>query len=144
VDLNVEKQQRDARSILQHIKRLIGLRRLMPALVYGSVEMHALDDTRLYACVRRLGEETVVVLVNLSPDPCEVQLPAGVVVGEKKLLMSNMEQPAGLDAELLTRPLQAYETRLVRVEAKPISTLTARLQLAQPPVPPDESSLRDS
>lgn len=55
------------RGLLEHYRRLIALRRELPALRRGSFETVLIDDERqLYGFRRQLGDETVLVVLNNS------------------------------------------------------------------------------
>jgi maltose alpha-D-glucosyltransferase/alpha-amylase len=75
--VNVEAQRRDPSSLLHSIRRLIALRRRHPALSRGSLELLSPANRKVFACLRRLGEETLLVVANLarSAQPVELDLP---------------------------------------------------------------------
>jgi glycosidase len=63
-----------------HYRKLIGLRRDLPALRRGSFETILIDDERqLYGFRRRLGTEEVLVVLNNSGKSQEVSLESGGV-----------------------------------------------------------------
>ncbi len=65
------------RDLLEHYRKLIALRRDLPALRRGSFETVLIDDEKqLYGFRRQLGEETVLVVLNNSNDPQEASLEA--------------------------------------------------------------------
>jgi cyclomaltodextrinase len=60
---------------LDHYKKLIRLRRELPALRTGSFETMLVDDARqLYGFQRTLGEEKVLVVLNNSQETQEANL----------------------------------------------------------------------
>jgi cyclomaltodextrinase len=66
------------RDLLDHYRKLIALRRGLPALRRGSFETVLIDDDRqLYGFRRRLDEETVIVVLNNSREPQEASVEAG-------------------------------------------------------------------
>ena len=64
--LNVENQQRNPTSLLWWTKRLIALRKRFTAFGRGSIEFLAPSNARILAFVREYGDETVLVVANLS------------------------------------------------------------------------------
>ncbi len=63
------------RDLLDHYRRLIALRRDLPALRRGSFETVLIDDDRqLYGFRRQLGDEKVLVVLNNSNEPQEASV----------------------------------------------------------------------
>ena len=72
--VNVAAQADDPRSMLSLYRRLLALRRERPALAIGRyVSLQASGDVLAYA--RADTAETLVVALNLGPEPAEVALP---------------------------------------------------------------------
>ncbi|MGO8753464.1 MAG: maltose alpha-D-glucosyltransferase [Thermoguttaceae bacterium] len=72
--VNVDTQQKNPNSLLSWMKRLIGLRQQSRALEHGSFELLQPSNSKVLAFVRRLGEERVLVVANLSKFPQYVDL----------------------------------------------------------------------
>src|SRR5260370_9384763 len=64
--VNVESQRRFDHSLLCWMKSLIGVRNSVRALSRGSIEFLYPPNHRILAYVPHLGEETVLVVNNLS------------------------------------------------------------------------------
>src|ERR671910_3689705 len=64
--VNVDVQQANPHSLLWWTKRLIDLRKRHPAFSRGSLEFLHPENRRILAFVRRLGDETLLVVANLS------------------------------------------------------------------------------
>jgi maltose alpha-D-glucosyltransferase/alpha-amylase len=64
--VHVEAQQQNTSSFLWWMKRLIGLRRMHPALGEGTIEFLLPDNRRVLAFVRRWRGDTILVVANLS------------------------------------------------------------------------------
>lgn len=63
--------------LLAHYKKLIAIRNNHPALRRGTFETVLIDDDRqLYGFRRQLADDTLLVLLNNSPDPQQPTLPA--------------------------------------------------------------------
>jgi maltose alpha-D-glucosyltransferase/alpha-amylase len=64
--VNVEAQQANPNSLLWWMKRLIALRKRHPAFGRGSIEFVQPDNRKVLAFIRRDGDETLLVVANLS------------------------------------------------------------------------------
>ncbi|HEX2257173.1 MAG TPA: alpha-amylase family glycosyl hydrolase [Afifellaceae bacterium] len=74
--VNVEAERRDPESFLSLHRRLLALRREHPALALGDyVPLATQGDLLAYR--RRLGEEELLVALNLGSDPQLLELPQG-------------------------------------------------------------------
>ena len=69
--VNVEAAVADPESVFHHYRRLIELRHTMPVVVDGDFELLAPDDPRVFAYMRRLSTERLLVVANLSGDQTE-------------------------------------------------------------------------
>ncbi|HEV7507292.1 MAG TPA: maltose alpha-D-glucosyltransferase [Thermoanaerobaculia bacterium] len=76
--VNVETQQANPHSLLWWMRRLIALRKLHPAFSRGTIEFLQPENHRVLAFLRRLGDETLLVVANLSrfAQPAELDLSA--------------------------------------------------------------------
>jgi maltose alpha-D-glucosyltransferase/alpha-amylase len=79
---NVETQQKNPYSLLCWMKRLIGLRRQFCALGHGSMELLQPSNPKILAFLRRLGEERILVVANLSRFPQYVELDLSAMEGD--------------------------------------------------------------
>ena len=81
--VNVDAQRRDSSSLLQSVRRLVALRRHHPAFARGSLELLEPANRKVFACLRRLGDETLLVVANLArtAQPAVLDLPgcAGLI-----------------------------------------------------------------
>jgi maltose alpha-D-glucosyltransferase/alpha-amylase len=64
--VNVEAQQRNLNSLLWWMKRLLQLRKSFRAFGRGSIEFFHTDNRKVLVFIRRLGDETILVVANLS------------------------------------------------------------------------------
>jgi maltose alpha-D-glucosyltransferase/alpha-amylase len=73
---NVEAQQRNQSSLLQWLRRFIAVRRRYPVFGEGSFDALEASNPSVFAFLRRLGEDTVLCVNNLSrfAQPCELDL----------------------------------------------------------------------
>ena len=68
---NVEAQDDDPASLLNHYRRLIHIRTASPALAYGDLVPLETGDDAAMAFLRRVEGETALVLINLGAAPLE-------------------------------------------------------------------------
>ena len=75
--INVDAQQNNPDSFLWWMKRLIALRKRYRAFGRGTMEMLYPENRKVLAYVRRYGEETILVVANLSrhAQHCSISLP---------------------------------------------------------------------
>jgi maltose alpha-D-glucosyltransferase/alpha-amylase len=64
--INVDNQQKNLSSLLWWMRRVIGMRKNFRAFSRGSVEFLFPDNAKVLAFLRKDGNETVLVVVNLS------------------------------------------------------------------------------
>ena len=64
--VNVENQEQNPHSLLAWLRRLIALRRRHRAFSRGEMEILHPENRRILAFVRRLGDERILVVANLS------------------------------------------------------------------------------
>jgi maltose alpha-D-glucosyltransferase/alpha-amylase len=76
--VNVEAQQANPHSLLWWTRRIIALRKRHPAFSRGTIEFLQPENHRVLAFLRRLGDETLLVVANLSrfAQPAELDLSA--------------------------------------------------------------------
>jgi maltose alpha-D-glucosyltransferase / alpha-amylase len=75
-EVNVEAQQSNPHSLLSWMRRMIGIRKSLPAMGRGSMEILPTGNSKLLSYLRQYGDQTVLVLNNLSnhPQQCELDL----------------------------------------------------------------------
>jgi oligo-1,6-glucosidase len=71
VEINAAAQVDDPDSVFNHYRWLIGLRHTLPVVAEGDFTPLAEDHPQIYAYVRRLGDEELRVVANLSSEPAE-------------------------------------------------------------------------
>lgn len=111
--INVEAVLADPDSILYTYRRLIGLRKEHPVIVYGSYDLLLSEHEEIYAFTRTLGAERLLVILNFTENTPVFELPAAVVFEQHDLLVSNYEVDAA--ESLHGVRLQSYEARVYRL-----------------------------
>lgn len=72
--INVAAQDRDSSSVLNHFRKLVTLRKNRPVLIYGKYEILQKEHPQVYAYTRTLGQEKILVLLNFSNRPADIDL----------------------------------------------------------------------
>jgi maltose alpha-D-glucosyltransferase/alpha-amylase len=73
--INVESQERSPFSLLQWMKRMIGLRKQHQVFGRGTVEFISTSNRKILVYTRRLGDDTVLCVANLSRTVQPVEIP---------------------------------------------------------------------
>jgi oligo-1,6-glucosidase len=112
-EVNVERAREDPRSVWHYYRELVALRHSEDVLVYGDFEMLLPDDEQVFASLRTLGEDTVLVALNFSEARPDAVLPAdvGYEHDEANLLAGNYDDADGREP-LALRPWEARVYRL--------------------------------
>ena len=102
--LNVEMQQSNSNSLLWWTKRLIALRKRFKAFGRGSVEFLHPSNPRVLSFVRRLDDELILVVANLSRHVQYVELDLAAMKGMRpvELMGRTKLPPIGDQPYLLT------------------------------------------
>ncbi|THH37601.1 glycoside hydrolase family 13 protein [Neolewinella litorea] len=74
---NVQAEEDDPASVLNHFRRMTALRNSNKVLVYGDYELLLPDHEQVYAYRRTLGDERLLVLLNFSSEKVAIDWPVG-------------------------------------------------------------------
>lgn len=108
--VNREAQLEDPHSVLAFYRRLIRLRREVPALEEGRFALLLESHPQVFAFTRRTAGDTLLVACNLSPRTAWLAWPSGHDPVGAEVLISNRDAPlAGA-----LRPWEAFIVRLPR------------------------------
>lgn len=87
-EINAKKEAADENSVFSYYKRLIELRKKYDIIVYGTYELIMEEDPDVFAYIRRLGNESLLVRCNFSPKEVSAPVPekfrsetAGSIIG---------------------------------------------------------------
>lgn len=112
-EINAEQALADPDSIFHYYKKLIELRKSHDIFVYGDYAILAEEHEQVYAYLRTLGEERLLVMLNFFGRPAAFELPASVIFEEKTLVISNYGvQP---EEDIRSLSLRPYEARVYRL-----------------------------
>lgn len=117
-EINVEKAMKDPDSIYHYFKKLIRLRKEHEALIYGTYELILPDHDCIYGYTRTLGNEKLLVLVNMFAEEVEFELSGELAVAvaqpSAELLLTNNPEAQSKEA-LSGSLLKPYEARVYRI-----------------------------
>ena len=105
--INVSKQQSEPDSILEYFKKMIGLRKTNPVLVYGQYLPVETENENLYVYYRIWEIEKWLIILNFSPDT--VVFPPELRNQNATKMMGNYSTVDSLEA---VRPWEAVILRL--------------------------------
>jgi oligo-1,6-glucosidase len=108
-ELNVADQRGREGSVWEYYRRLIELRGEEDVLVYGDYDLLLPFDEQFYACMRTLGDERALVVLNWSEEEGSVDLPVGT--GEGNLLVGNYDDTPD---DLAGHEFRPYEAAVYR------------------------------
>ena len=102
--INAKDQVNREDSVFKYYQKLIKLRHESELIVYGTYDLILDDDKDIYAYIRTLGDEKLIVYCNFSENAREVELPEEFV--NKKVLISNYSD-AKANQKITLRPYEA-------------------------------------
>ena len=106
--INAKDQINREDSVFKYYQKLIKLRHESELIVYGTYDLILDDDKDIYAYIRTLDDEKLIVYCNFSENTREVELPEEFTNG--KVLISNY-----IDAKVNHKiPLRPYEAIVIQ------------------------------
>ena len=102
--INAKDQVNRKDSVFKYYQKLIKLRHESKLIVYGTYDLILDDDKDIYAYIRTLGDEKLIVYCNFSENTREVEIPEEFVNG--KVLISNYSD-AKANQKITLRPYEA-------------------------------------
>ena len=102
--INAKDQVSSEDSVFKYYQKLIKLRHESDLIVYGTYDLILDDDKDIYAYIRTLGDEKLIVYCNFSENTREVELSEEFTDG--KILISNYND-AKVSEKITLRPYEA-------------------------------------
>ena len=102
--INAKDQVSREDSVFKYYQKLIKLRHESDLIVYGTYDLILDDDKDIYAYIRTLGDEKLIVYCNFSENTREVELSEEFTDG--KILISNYND-AKVSEKITLRPYKA-------------------------------------
>ena len=115
-EINVEASRADPDSVWHYYRDLIEMRHELDVLVYGDFELFLPDDEQVFTYLRSLGDEHVLVALNVSGEQPNGHLPDWVDYDPGiEVLACNYDEPAVDHDEERFRPMEPWEARVYRL-----------------------------
>ena len=102
--INAKEQVSREDSVFKYYQKLIKLRHESDLIVYGTYDLILDNDKDIYAYIRTLGDEKLIVYCNFSENTREVEIPSEFTEG--KVLISNYAD-AQTGEKITLRPYEA-------------------------------------
>lgn len=109
--INVVAQNKDPKSILNHFRKMVKLRKDNPVLVYGQYQILQESHSEIYAYTRTLDEQQVLVLLNFSKKQASITLEETTNTGT--LLINNYDRLDAKEGQITLQPYQAIICELI-------------------------------
>jgi maltose alpha-D-glucosyltransferase/alpha-amylase len=84
--VNVAAQRRDPNSLLNWMERMIRMRKEVPEIGWGDFFFLPVDTRKVLSLCYKWRNNSVIILHNLDPEPCEVRLSLNAKFGRVKLI----------------------------------------------------------
>ena len=123
---NVETLQDNPDSLLWWMKRMIGLRKRFKAFGRGSTEYLYPRNRKVLTFLRRHGDETVLVVANLSGSAQQVEIDLGAYAGRQPIELVGSVEFAPLSEAPYPLTLGPYGFYWFSLEPQPIVMLPGR------------------
>lgn len=109
-DINAKKALEDKNSIFHHYKKLIDIRKHNDTIIYGDYKLLCPEDKNIFAYIRELNEDKILVVCNFYCDEVNFKLNHDYNFAE--ILLSNYSDSSTLLENLKLRPYEAIMYRL--------------------------------
>ncbi|SCJ05424.1 Oligo-1%2C6-glucosidase [uncultured Clostridium sp.] len=109
-DINAKKALKDKNSVFHHYKKLIDIRKHNDTIIYGDYKLLASDHKSIFAYIRELNGDKILVVCNFYSDEVDFKLNQDFNFAE--ILLSNYSDSSTLLENLKLRPYEAIMYRL--------------------------------
>ena len=106
-EINVTADRGDPDGIFEYYRKLIGLRRDWPVIVYGSYQALAEDEPAVFAYVRELDGQRLAVIANFTAVSTAFDVPQGLT-GNGSCLIANHAPRTSLSGRITLKPYEAF------------------------------------
>lgn len=111
-EINAKEQMEREDSVFHYYQKLIALRKQYEVIVYGTYQLLEPEDRAVYAYLRTLKNQTLLVICNFTDQNTVFQCPAEVDGQEGKILISNYGVEM-IEKEVKLRPYEALVTLFI-------------------------------
>lgn len=106
--INVASALSEPDSILWHYKKLVALRKHHPVLVYGDFKQILEAHPQVFAWLRTLGDERLLVVNNFSAESFSLAIPESMQAWHGECLISNYAPRHQLAVNLALQPYESF------------------------------------
>ena len=107
--INAKQCLQDENSIFNHYKKLIDIRKNNDTIIYGDYKLLCEDDENIFAYVRELNGDTILVVCNFYDKDVEFKFEGDF--NYSKVLLSNYNDSSKMIEKLKLRPYEAVMYR---------------------------------
>ncbi len=112
-EINAEEEIKDHNSVFNYYKKLISIRKKNDVIVYGKYIELAKDDENIFAYLRVLNDEKILVVCNFRENENEFSLDHNIQYNRKELLISNYDIKENNINNIKLRP---YEAKMYKLD----------------------------
>lgn len=112
-EINVESQENDPDSVLNHYRALIKFKKENDVAIWGDYKEHYKDSDKLYVYERNYQGKRLLVINSFTEENVPFEAPAGFDLDKGKPILCNYKNPTVQGNGFKTRP---YETRVYYFE----------------------------
>lgn len=109
-EINVAAQNKDPKSVLNHFRKMVKLRKDNKVLIYGKYQILQAEHPEIYAFTRTLDTKKLLVLLNFTDHESSIELPENKAV--TSTLINNYEGLTNINGKLTLKPYQAVIAEL--------------------------------
>ncbi len=109
-EINVKQSLEDSNSIFYYYQKLIKLRKKYDVIVYGAYDLILKENEQIYAYIRTLDNETLLVICNFTGEAAYFELPEHISCEASQLLINNYADQNS--DEISSNTLKPYEARV--------------------------------
>ena len=104
--VNVDIEDKNPNSVLNHFRSMVQLRKENPVLVYGAYQLLQAEHPDIYAFTRTLGDQKVLVFLNFTNHDSTIELPEAKSI--QKTLINNYSSEVAIESKKVElKPYQA-------------------------------------
>ena len=107
-EINVQAALNTPDSVFFHYQKLIKLRKDQPIMTWGAYQPLLEDHPEVFAYLRTLNNERIIVINNFSAYTVHLTLPVEAQGIRGECLISNYPPRKALDAELILQPYESF------------------------------------
>ena len=111
-EINVEDALSNKDSIFYHYKKLIQYRKNNDIVVYGNYKLILENDKEIYAYIRELKGDRILVISNFYSNTPKFTLPEEIEFDDYELIISNYDNLPGDIREFKLRPYESIALNL--------------------------------